>query len=156
LCNTIVLNANDEKLEKFAFRKVKDRFYDIGPISGIYSSLYESETENNLIVNCDMPFISTELLKFILDNSKGFDIVLPENNGQVQSLTGYFKKSIVPHILKEIELNHYKPVKMFKEMNLNIVQIKESQHFYRPYLFMNINSIEEYNEAIGIFNKIST
>ena len=38
----------------------------MGPLAGMEAGLDASQTERNLIVACDMPFISVELGKYLL------------------------------------------------------------------------------------------
>ena len=45
---------------------VEDKWKGMGPLAGIEAGLNASTTERNLIVACDMPFISIELGKYLL------------------------------------------------------------------------------------------
>jgi molybdopterin-guanine dinucleotide biosynthesis protein A len=156
VCSEIIISTNSSDLEFLPYKKVKDKFQNIGPIAGIYSTLSESETIDNIIVNCDTPFISGEFLEFLISASEGYDLVLPVFNQHIQSLTGYFNKSVLPKIGKEIELQHYKPIQMFKTFNLNLVNIDNTHSFFKDYLLFNINTENEYKEANRIYYNISS
>ena len=45
---------------------VEDNWKGMGPLAGIEAGFTASKTERNLIVACDMPFISIELGKYLL------------------------------------------------------------------------------------------
>jgi molybdenum cofactor guanylyltransferase len=154
-CDNIIISTNSKYHIKKEYKQVKDKFENIGPISGIYSALSESETEHNLIISCDTPFLSINTLQYIIKNIDNHKIILPHVNGFIQSLTGYFNKSIITFIEEEIKKMHYKPIQMFKELKYKILTFDNSLPFYNENLFLNINSIENYNEACRIFGNIS-
>jgi molybdenum cofactor guanylyltransferase len=154
-CEDIIISASFNEFENIQYQQIKDVYHGIGPISGIYSALLKSKTIHNIIISCDMPFISPEVISYIIENSENSDIVLPEVDGHIQSLTGYFIKSILPGIEEEIKNSHFKPIQMFKSMNLKVLKIDSSFAFYKDYLFFNINTLDDYNEACRIYNNIS-
>jgi molybdopterin-guanine dinucleotide biosynthesis protein A len=156
MCLSIIISTNTNELDFLSFKKVKDKHHNIGPIAGIYSALSDSETEENLIVNCDTPFITQDFLKYLVANSSGYDLVLPFYKGHIQSLTGSYNKSILPKIEKEIENQHFKPIQMFKSFNLNILTIDDSLFFYKDSLLFNVNTQEDYIEACRIYQNISS
>src|SRR3954447_5197806 len=58
---------------------VEDKWKDMGPLAGIEAGLNASKTEHNLIVACDMPFISVELGKYLLSClEEEYQVVVPE------------------------------------------------------------------------------
>jgi molybdenum cofactor guanylyltransferase len=155
-CEDIIVSANFNEFGSIQCQQIKDVYPGIGPISGIYSALLKSKTIHNIIISCDMPFISFEVISYIIENSENSDIVLPEVEGHIQSLTGYFNKSILPGIEEEIKNSHFKPIQMFKSMNLKVLKIDSSFEFYKDFLFFNINTLADYNEACRIYNNISS
>jgi molybdenum cofactor guanylyltransferase len=155
LTNQCILSGNSNDFPDSSFEFIPDIIPGIGPISGIYSALIHSSTEHNLIINCDNPFLSSNVLHYILENSIGFDIVLPEFDNIVQSLTGYFNKSSLSFIAEEIQKKHYKPIDIFKCLNLKILKIDQTLPFYKEYLFLNINTNEDYTKACRIHQNFS-
>lgn len=59
---------------------------------GIHTALQHSSTEKNFITSCDMPFISSEAITFLLNNSEGAEITLPKMNEQLEPLFGVYSK----------------------------------------------------------------
>ena len=62
ISNEIQLVTNTSHYDYLPYKKIKDIELDKGPIGGIYSALVYSNSDNNLILSCDVPLISTELL----------------------------------------------------------------------------------------------
>jgi molybdopterin-guanine dinucleotide biosynthesis protein A len=154
-CDEILLSSNIEYPLEKTLTYIPDKYDNIGPISGIYSALSESKNEHHIIITCDTPFLTTNTIQFILENAEQYDIVLPQVNGKIQSLTGYFNISVLPFIESEIQKKHYKPIQMFMECKHKILPIDYSLPFYNQNLFLNINSQENYDEACRIFGNIS-
>src|SRR5690606_11872103 len=63
----IQLVTNTSAYDYLSYKKIKDIELDKGPIGGIYSALVHSESEINLILSCDVPLISTELLLELIE-----------------------------------------------------------------------------------------
>lgn len=153
-CDEIILSTNTKDLDFLGYRTVNDLFNNIGPISGIYTSLLESKNSKNIIISCDTPFINSYLLKELLSYSEKYDIVLPEFNGHLQPMTGVFKKKILPVLKREINSGNYIPPRIFEQSNLNKLKITDKDPFYHKQLFFNVNSPEDFSKAQEIMKKI--
>ena len=66
----IIIVSNHSEYDIFKLKRVKDKFEDAGPLAGLYSGLANSETENNLVLSCDVPLINNEILKVLVE---GYD-----------------------------------------------------------------------------------
>ena len=66
ISSEIQLVTNTANYDYLPYQKIKDIELDKGPIGGIYSALVHSESELNLILSCDIPLISTELLTALI------------------------------------------------------------------------------------------
>jgi len=155
ICDRILISTNSPELDYLPYQKVTDKIEGIGPIAGVYSSLHQSETEHNLIITCDTPFVSSEIMEYLFLQSAGYDIVLPEFKGKLQSLTGYFNRSLLDFIEQEINSEHYKPILMFQQSKLNVIKIDETDKDFGEHLFFNINSMDDFQEASRILANIS-
>lgn len=67
-----------------------------GPLGGIYTALKQARSDRVLVVACDMPLISPELIHRLIDSGKGFDAVIPVLGKQPQYLMGLYSKSLLP------------------------------------------------------------
>ena len=77
LCTTILISSSSEAYHSFGYQVIEDVFPGIGPMGGIYSALGKSKTEKNLILSCDLPFASKELMSYILQNSDVHQVAVP-------------------------------------------------------------------------------
>lgn len=88
----------DKQSKSISF--VKDIEKNKGPLGGIFTGLVSSPLERNLVIACDMPFLTEEILQSLVDTDEGQDAVILTTGGMVQPLVGiYGKICILP--LKE-------------------------------------------------------
>jgi len=152
ICGEIILSVNNADLDFLPYRKIKDKIDGIGPIAGFHSSLMETNAEENLVISCDTPFITSQFLNLLISNSKGFDIVLPVYHKRIQTMTGFFRKSMLAVIQDQMEKGNFVPVNIFENTNVNLIQIENEKLLNIGHLFFNINSQEDYEKAKEIYN----
>lgn len=153
-CDEIILSTNTKELDFLGYQTVNDKFKNIGPISGIYSALLESNNSRNIIISCDTPFINSHLLTDLLFYSEDYDIVLPEFNGYLQTMIGIFNKTCILVIEREISKGNYIPPRIYEQCNLNKLKITDKHPFYHQHLFFNVNSPEDFRKAQEIIKNI--
>lgn len=155
LCSEIILSTNNNELDFLPYPKVVDHYKDIGPIAGFHSALGSSQTQDNLIVSCDTPFVSAKLLSYLLLRKKNYNLVLPSVARHLQPMIGYFKKEMVHTIEQQIKAGNRKPINIFENCKLLKIEISKALPFYNEYLFFNMNTEKDYQEARRIYQSIS-
>ena len=62
LFDDIILVTNDpESYEFLKIKTVSDKYPGKGPLAGVHAGLMASNYEENIVVACDMPFVSADL-----------------------------------------------------------------------------------------------
>ena len=84
---------------------IKDR----GPAAGIHSALLHASTDRVLIVPCDMPYLSEELLRHIMCFPDPGDACVLEAGGIRNPLCGLYHRRILPIIKPEIQASRHPP-----------------------------------------------
>ena len=136
----IIVSANPN-YEKFGYPLIVDQFKNKGPLAGIHAGLSKSEHAYNLVLSCDVPYVKEGLLKFIIYQSIGFDVTIPEHDSRLHPLIGVYHKKCIPHFEKAIIEGRLKVVKAINELNVNIVVTSE----FDAVEFKNINSKKDIN-----------
>ncbi len=154
-CNNLLISTNSKDLDFLKIKTVPDEFQNIGPIAGILSALRQSKTDKNIILSCDTPFINKDIIKYMLANSKNYDVVLPVFNEHLQPMTGIFSKNIIPLIENEIKAGNFIPPRIFEKGNLNKLKIDKNLKGWHKHLFFNINKPTDYEKAKEIIKNIS-
>ncbi len=147
--NQIIIVANNEEDYRFLhFKVVPDLVRNKGPLGGIYTGLKTSKEEHNLVLACDMPFFSVDLIKYML-KFNDFDIVVPRFNGYVEPLHAIYSKNILPIIENQLENNELKISDMIKKVKkTRYIEKEEIGRFdKRNICFFNINNKEDLKKA---------
>jgi len=141
LCGTLLISSNNiVDYQKYGYKVVPDLFKKIGPIGGIYSSLKVSETKHNLIISCDTPFLILELMEFVLANSTGYDIVVPEHgNSYIEPLAAYYSSEIIDTVAQSINHGDYKLMNLFDKVKFKSLKV-DTINSYSDKLFKNLNT----------------
>jgi molybdopterin-guanine dinucleotide biosynthesis protein A len=130
-----------------------------GVLSGIHCALVHSKTDSNFIISCDMPMVTRELICYIVEYASDKSIKYCFAANRHHYLAGVYHKSIIPKI-EQIFLSNDKFIaekekKLALKNLLTIVAaeiiLPENLPFYKPELFFNINTPEDYAHLIKCF-----
>ncbi len=131
---------------------IADIYPGLGPLGGVYTGLEASESPLNIVVACDMPFLNTELLDYMLGLSPEFDAVVPQlENGMVEPLHAIYSRSCLPEMKKLLESNRLGIAPFLDNIRVRYVQPAESRKL-DPELssFFNINYPSDLDRAIAL------
>lgn len=138
----VIIISNEDHYNFLGCPVYGDLIKDIGPLGGLISGLTYSTSEINLVTTCDMPFVTNDIFKFLIDNSIGYEAVIPSIHQEIQPLCALYKKNVV-NILTELQQrNILKMKEVIKILNANKIEITK-ERFYSPEIFCNINTIED-------------
>lgn len=123
-----------------------------GPLAGIYTGLLASRYSHSIVVACDMPFLNIELLRYMLELSRGFDVVVPRlEEGMIEPLHAIYAKSCLSNMKTRLESNQLKVHSFLDTMNVRYVERAECQRFDPQLLsFFNINYQSDLERAIEL------
>lgn len=138
----IVVARENHRLPKIPQAKfVIDIFPDSGPLGGIYTGLKASMNDTNIVVACDMPFLSTALLGYMSSIINGYDAIVPRSvSGMYEPLHSVYSSTCLPFIKKHLDDKQLAIVPFLSEIKVYYVGEKEYR-FYDPsqMSFFNIN-----------------
>ena len=143
ISNNIQLVTNGNEYDYLGYKIVKDRIENKGPLGGIYSAIFHSDSEINLILSCDIPLISTEIVsELIQKRSVDFDIAVFKDLDKIHPLIGIYSKNLIPNIEKAIDNDELKMMDFISRNKHQLIPIEEKNR----QLFRNINSHEDLQE----------
>lgn len=147
----IILVTNEPEQYQFLnVTTVTDDFPGRGPLAGIHAGLKASPYEKNLVVACDMPFISAKLGNILLDHAKGYDAVIPVIDNRQQMLFAVYQKGILQEIEKCIKGDNVAIKHVLDSFNVRYIKENELNEYSSGNLeliFFNMNDPEEYQHA---------
>jgi len=162
VCPDIVLIANDRELYAgLGLPMRSDVRPGCGVLGGILTALLWAREEGRpgvLAVACDMPFLSPGLLRRLLDNVDGADVVAPESGGKrgVEPLCAWYGVGCIPAIEAELDRGERHIVGFYDDVRVQRLPLGEVRAFGDPdVLFLNVNTPEERDRAEQIAMEMS-
>jgi len=148
MVENIRIVANTSGYTNFGLPVVEDMIKDKGPIGGIVTALTFSENLWNFIVACDMPFLNTEIIWRLTNNTDNFDAVVPFYDGRPQPLCAFYNQSSLPAIKLQIDSGNYKLQDLLKVLRVKFVDFT-GEFTDQLHPFRNFNSKEELIKISG-------
>jgi molybdopterin-guanine dinucleotide biosynthesis protein A len=143
--DVIVVTARERTLPQAAshpkMRTVSDIFAGGGSLGGIYTGLVTSNSFYNLVVACDMPFLSQSLLRYMIEIADGFDFVLPRVNSHYEPLHAVYSKNCLAGIETLLKEGRRVITELLDMVKVRYVEAEEVDRFDPQHLsFFNINT----------------
>ncbi len=132
-----------------------DIYPDKGPLGGIYTGLSAARCSNSIVIGCDMPFLNTGLLRFMLESAPAFDAVVPRlSQGIVEPLHAVYAKSCLDKIKIQLEKNQLGIPALLDTLHTRYIEREECLRL-DPELksFFNINNQADLDRALALANE---
>lgn len=139
--NIVIITANPS-YRQFGWPCIRDEYPGKGPLGGIYTGLAFSRTKKNLILGCDMPFLSAKLLSELIGSAGGEDVLLTEHKGLAEPLCSVYDTNCAGHIRLLLEQNQLKITDALAGLKTRVISF-DGEEWFRGNEFANINSVEE-------------
>jgi molybdopterin-guanine dinucleotide biosynthesis protein A len=132
---------------------VEDIFPNCGPLGGIHAALHSSPTELNLILAVDVPFVSSALLRYLIERARksaSATVTVAHSGGNWQPLCAIYRRNFADAAENSLRVGHYKIDELFAATNTRKITEEELEAAgFPPNLFRNLNTREELAEAIA-------
>ncbi|MEI3607026.1 molybdenum cofactor guanylyltransferase [Pseudogracilibacillus sp. SE30717A] len=147
ICDEVVIVTRPE----FTSRFPKDNhvivdveeFSGCGPLAGIYSGMDAIDAENYVVLPCDMPLMTTTIMKHLLTfHTKKVTII---NTGDyLQPLVSVWDKEVKDVIYSFLKNGRFRITDVLKQTE--VVEVDASRLTETPQRFLNINTPQEDKE----------
>ena len=121
-CPCVFIIANEpEKYVRYKSRAeiLRDEIPDQGPLGGLYTGLLASPDIDNILLPCDAPFISPDLIRLVLDNLSDSDAVVPRYGGRDHTALAGYSETCLAAVEKSLSAGRLRLVDFF-----DFVQVK--------------------------------
>ena len=145
----LITNHPDEFLflKKSSLSLFPDVVHGANSMGGIYSGLSHSKTRYNFLFACDMPFVNPELVSYMIKETQGNDIVIPEGKTGYEPLHAIYSKNCLKSFKKLIQKGDLKITNIFKFVKVKVITQKEVSRFDPEGIaFFNVNTMADYNK----------
>lgn len=120
---------------------VGDRYSGRGPLAGIHSGLEQCGCRAAFVVACDMPFWEPDLVRFMVAEAPGYDVVVPFVSGEYEPMHALYGRSCLPFIEELIASGNNRIITFFPQVRVRRINDEEAARFGAPTrMFLNCNT----------------
>ena len=116
--------ANSKGYAEFGLPVSPDLFEGKGPLNGICTALKISILKRVLILPCDMPFLTKEIMQSLMPFCDEFDVVIPVAAGQDYPLCGIYSTNCLERFTEALEQSKYSVIDALKSINVKRVEVE--------------------------------
>ena len=152
VCAAVRIVGDPAKLSQFA-PVVEDAFRGCGPLGGIHAALRSSETDLNLLVAVDIPFVSAQFLEFLLAKSRASEsmVIVARTSDGWQPLCAVYRRGFAELAEKALRASRFRIDALFDPARTLVIgQDELRQQGFLPDLFRNLNTPEELSDARSV------
>jgi molybdenum cofactor guanylyltransferase len=157
VCDCVTIVGDPAKFTEYGSSKygssksrsvVADIFPGCGPLAGIHAALLHSSAELNLILAVDMPFVSSELLAFLLKTATEEDneaiITVPRTGKGLQPLCAVYRRDFSTVAEQALRAGKYKIDAAFSMVSVRVIEEAElAAAGFAEQSFFNVNTPQD-------------
>lgn len=146
---TILITNKPAQYAHLGLPMHSDILPDKGSLGGIYTALVQAQCPDVLALACDMPFVNSDLLRYLVDLIRAdIDIVVPRVDGYPQGLHAIYKATCIAPIAKQLAADRLKIIRFYDQMRVRYLDETEYAAFDpQRRSFANLNTPQELAEA---------
>ncbi len=149
----IIITNTPEDFTFLGLPLFPDIIKNVGPLGGIYTALKYCTATHCLIIACDLPFLTKELIELLYRQPLTHDILAVDAGNGVEPLCAVYSKSCLPGMKKQIDSGNYRVTDFYSNVRVRIINLKHEDRRFHPQVFFNINTPEDLRKAKNMYNK---
>ena len=151
ICEDVLIVGPKETFSAYG-RIVKDVHLDCGPLGGIHAALGRTQSELNLIIGVDTPFITKEFLAYLAETARKSRmlVTLPRAKDGLQPLCAIYRSDFMPVADKALKDGRLKLDALFHPATTTVIDFENPavrQLGFDPGMFDNLNTREDYERV---------
>lgn len=143
--NIIVVTNKLELYEDNNIVTAEDIYKGYGPIAGIHAGLLKSKSIYNYIIACDMPYINTYYIEYLMKRIKESnyekDAVITKSGNWIEPFNAFYSKNLIPIIEQNIIKDKRKISELLDRSNVLYIDEEIARVFSPDWsMFTNLNT----------------
>jgi molybdopterin-guanine dinucleotide biosynthesis protein A len=138
-----VIGPSDVSWTSRGLRVIPDEIPNAGPLGGIYTAIVRSPCERTLVVACDMPFLSSALLRRLAAVTDA-DLVIPRHARGYEPLCAIYSRACADDIRDRLARGLNEASRL--PIGLRVTEIDVDNERF----FVNVNTPHDYERAKGL------
>jgi molybdenum cofactor guanylyltransferase len=139
-----------ETYQPLGLHAIRDDWPGAGPLGAIATALRASERPWNLIVACDLPYLTEKWLEYLIGRAgaSSVDAILPMNDAGAEPLCAMYNKNCEAPVWLALDRGVRKVTDGLAHIRVEYVERSEWKRFDSGgLLFKNMNSPADYEQA---------
>lgn len=135
---------------RFGANAIEDVFPDRGPLAGIHSALSSTQTDLNLLLAVDLPFVPVAFLRFLQEQAESSDAVaiVPRTAAGWQPLCAIYKAGFRGPAEQALQAGKNKIDALFASVrHLALDEPRLQAAGFTPAIFDNLNTQADFERA---------
>ena len=149
----IIITNTPEDFTSLKLPSFPDAIKNVGPLGGIYTALKYCNTTHCLIIACDLPFLTKEIIRLLYEQGSNYDVLAFDVGHGVEPLCAVYSKNCLPNIKEQIDSGNFRVTDFFSDVNIRVISANHINQISHSNMFFNINTPEDLNAAKKINNK---
>jgi molybdopterin-guanine dinucleotide biosynthesis protein A len=154
LSDDVFVVANDDAFAVAGIRREADVYPGAASLGGIYTAIARARHDRVVVVGCDMPFLSTRLLRQLAQLDEAADVIAPRIEGYPEPLHAVYRRTCLEPIRRRVQAKQLKIIGFFADVRVRFVDEPDLRRL-DPDLrsFRNVNTPELVREAQAIVDR---
>lgn len=155
---TIITTNHPENYQYLNLPLASDKYPGAGALNGLQTALEAAHGEHVFVIACDMPFVNSDLVRYIFSNANKADVVIPHFEDKFQPLHAlYHRNNCLPAIKQVLSKNQKRMISFYPLIAVHKISWQEIARFDPGgQSFKNINTPEELAQAEQTFTQDNT
>jgi molybdenum cofactor guanylyltransferase len=139
----VALIGSPEVYQNLGFPVIPDKIEGCGPLGGLHAALSATTADWNVLVACDMPGVTCQLLEELLAAAEvcGCDALVPQTPGGLEPLCAVYHVGLLPAVESAIQSKLLKMHDFVSTIEVSLWPVSDAS------LFRNLNTPEQLSEA---------
>ncbi len=146
--------AGSDGYDRLGFPVVGDDFPGVGPLGGIATALRHSAHSWNLVIGCDLPYLTRSWLAHLIERATPLpaDALLPASEHGLEPLCAMYHRNCAPAISAALASGMRKITTALAGLHVETIPLDVWKGFDSDgRLFKNMNTPADYEEARAYF-----
>lgn len=122
---------------------IPDTISGKGPLAGILAALSHSKSDINMIISCDVPFITDTFIRELVSSyDREFQIAIAADDSGMHPLVGIYQKEVLNRIKSLLDRDRLAMKELLQEFEVQYIDVTKFKSYTESQL-ANINTKEE-------------
>jgi molybdopterin-guanine dinucleotide biosynthesis protein A len=152
---TIVTTNHPDNYQYLNLPLASDKYPGAGALTGLQTALEAAQGEHVFVIACDMPFVNSDLVKYIFSNAGKADVVVPHFEDKFQPLHALYQRNNCLLAIKQaLSENQKRMISFYPLISIHKISSQQIKTFDPAgQSFKNINTPKELAQAEQTFTQ---